>query len=134
MSWMLTGIAGPMALAVVALVGYWIGLRKRNELDAALQEVEDSKRNLYRADSVIRQVESVSAQLRRHLAAHHASVRHCQEQIRQLGEQMEPASEADDRTVVRRVLEPTDAVATEIATAYNELRTHMRTLSELHVV
>jgi diguanylate cyclase len=109
----------PLALAVVATIGYVFGRRGRNvSTDAALQ----SSRELRRAQTVASELEKIALDVRKSLARHHASVVKFKERVGKLGEQQEEACWKDLCGEAEAILRPTLQLATQLASAYDEIR------------
>ncbi|MDP6442995.1 MAG: GGDEF domain-containing protein [Pirellulaceae bacterium] len=104
-----------LALAVVAVVAYWIGARRR-------ARSEDARRELKRARSVIRELEGIAQQVRKSLAAHHSSVNSFKDRIEELSKtsDSEPWRELSEEA--ERMLKPTLQLSNQIAHAYDEIR------------
>src|SRR5260370_40500256 len=61
----------PVGLAIVTVIGYLIGRRRR----AGMEEADNqARRELKRAQAVAKELEKIAELIRRHLATHHASV------------------------------------------------------------
>jgi hypothetical protein len=123
----ITGLTAPVALAAVALLGY-LSTRRRRRIKSQAKVVQHK---MHRANTVIKQLEIISQQLRRNLAEHHSTVSRCHEQIREFGERGEYMSIHDHVQDIRDMLAPTERLSREIATAYDELRRHSTTLKHL---
>lgn len=121
--WIL-GIPTPVALAAVAVMGYLVGRRYR----AGNRAAEGARRELQRAEAVIRDLETISQQVRRSLAAHHSSVLRFKEQVARLSRQREDAAWQELSNEAERMLQPTMALSTKIAHAYDEIRRHTNSL------
>ena len=107
-------------LAVVATVAYVLGQRaSQNEQDA-----EGARRELKRAKSVIRELETISQTVRQSLATHRASILDFKERVSDLGRN----SNEDGTTwkalsdEAEQMLKPTMRLSTQIAHAYDEIR------------
>jgi hypothetical protein len=121
------GLTGPVALALVALLGYIVGYHQRQrrpsdrELPLSLDET----------DALIDRIESISNQLRQSMATHHSAVNECREQIRVLSESHNSDSDTSRHMHLQAMLAPTDQLSQDIALAYDELRQHTRALARL---
>lgn len=112
-------LPAPVALATVALIGYLMG-RKTNR-SAGTSEF-NGNRELRRAENVIRELESISREVRRNLASHHASILRFKERINQLGGLHDGSTWQELSDEAERVLKPTLKLSTQIAHAYDEIR------------
>ncbi len=118
--WTAIHLPMPVALAAVALIGYLVGRRKREEqrVDGEAQ----ARRELKRAQCVAKELERIAESVRRGIATHHSSVLKFKERVSTLsGDQQEGAwqelcGEAED------MLKPTLKLAAQLATAYDEIR------------
>ena len=78
-------------MALVALLGYFVGYRRRRPASDA----RVSPLSLDETDALIEKIESISNQLRQSMATHHCTVSRCREQIRVLSESH--VSDTDNR-------------------------------------
>ena len=113
-----TGITTPVALALVAFLGYLVGIRRRNQ-DAVKSS---ARRELRRAKQVIRELETISTQVRCHLANHHASVMRFKNRVSEIGKVEDRAPWHELSAEAEQMLRPTLTLATQIAHAYDEIR------------
>ncbi len=128
---LISGIAAPFALSLVALLGYFVGLRHRQSPeDTTARETNVLHAKMNHADALLKQMDTVSRQLRHHLAAHHAALRHHRQQIVELSRQNRLGERYEDATI-DSLLAPTDQLTREIALAYDQLRRDSRKLSQL---
>jgi diguanylate cyclase len=109
----------PVALAVVATVGYLFG-RRRNVVANDL--VVRSRRELRRAQAVASELEKIAWTVRKSLSSHHASVSRFKERVGRLSDQQQEAAWKELCREAEDILKPTLRLATEIATAYDEIR------------
>ena len=112
-------LPAPVALAAVALAGYLAGRSAKRSGGSA--DV-NGNRELRRAENVIRELESISGEVRRNLASHHASILRFKERINQLGSLHDGAAWQELSDEAERVLKPTLKLSTQIAHAYDEIR------------
>ncbi len=120
------GITGPVALAAIAVLGYLFG---RSQRAAAAMEVD---RQRDQTEKVIRELETISEQIRRTLATHHGNVQRFRERIRQLGSIRPSEVETTDLChEAERILEPTTELSEDLAHAYDEIRQKVRSLHSL---
>ncbi|MCC9605777.1 GGDEF domain-containing protein [Blastopirellula sp. JC732] len=117
-NWML-GIPVPVALALVALIGYFLG--KRNA-SAAVAEQSRARREVKRAQAVIRQLEDISRDIRRNLATHQSSILHFKERINELGDSQDTQAWQNLCEEAEQMLSPTMRLSSQIANAYDEIR------------
>ncbi len=115
----LIGIPAPLALALVALVGYHYGRRNRRRIRL---DHSQTRRELERAKTLIGRLNSIAQEVRRSLAAHHAGLLLFQERINNLSSQRN--QEAWDVLCghAEEMLAPTEALSKQIAHAYDEIR------------
>ena len=125
------GLTLPVAFSSVAFLGYLAGLAHRNKTAGSQDQMAAVQRKVERADELIRRIESVSKQLRRHLAAHHANVHHCREKLQHLKQGELSTGDQQMAIAVSDILTPAEQLTHEIATAYDELRKHSRDLAKL---
>lgn len=122
------GLTAPVALALVALIGYAFGRRQKRR--TRNESLVDAK--LLRANQLLDQVESISDRLRRSMAATHSNVSRCCEQIQEMNDRAQAsAASAPQRQPLEEILGPTSRLSRDIAHAYDELRRHTRELSRL---
>ena len=112
-------LPAPVALAAVALAGYLAG---RSAKRSAGSTDVNGNRELRRAENVIRELESISGEVRRNLASHHASILRFKERINQLGSLHDGTAWQELSDEAERVLKPTLKLSTQIAHAYDEIR------------
>jgi hypothetical protein len=129
----LIGLATPVALALVAFLGYCVG--RSGGSDQTVWPAEQAAQD--KADAIIERIEHISSQLRQSMATHHSTVNRCREQIRLLSEAHSAESDSTRHMHLQAMLGPTERLTHEIAVAYDELRQHSRHLEQLrtdHVV
>jgi diguanylate cyclase len=121
----------PLALAIVAMVGYWAGWRRRTSQSEISSQ---SRRELRRAQAVARELESVSQLIQKHLAKHHASLNRFKHRVSQLDSQQHDEAWKELCLEAEEMLRPTLQLATQIATAYDEIRrqsNHLMTFTDV---
>jgi hypothetical protein len=123
------GLTGPVALALVALLGYFVGYCQRRRAS----DDRVSPMSLDETDALIDRIESISNQLRQSMATHHYTVSRCREQIRVLSESHVSDTDTAPHVHLQALLAPTDRLSQDIALAYDELRQHTRALTRLRV-
>jgi len=113
------GIPIPVALAIVAALGYWIGRRNRS---VGSDLVLRSYRDLKRARAVASELEKIAWNVRQSLAKHHASVSRFKDRVNKLSDRQQEAAWKELCREAEDVLKPTQQLATQIANAYDEIR------------
>lgn len=109
----------PMALAVVAAIGYLMGRRTQKSTN---ELVDHSKRELRHAQTVAAELEKITLGIRKSLTKHHANVTRFKDRIGKLGEQHEESAWKELCREAEEMLKPTLKLATQIANAYDEIR------------
>jgi len=109
----------PVALAVVATIGYLFGRRYKQVADDAIVR---SRRELRRAQLVGSELEKIAWSIRKSLANHHSSVSRFRERVGRLTEQQEEAACKELCREAEEILQPTLRLATQMANAYDEIR------------
>jgi len=109
----------PLALAVVATIGYLIGRRGRGDGDEVLCR---SRRELRRAQTVATELERIAWTVRKSLAKHHSSVSRFKDRVNRLSDQQREAAWKELCQEAEEILKPTMHLATQIASAYDEIR------------
>lgn len=117
-NWMF-GIPVPVALALVAAIGYFLGKRNAN---AAVAEQSRARREVKRAQAVIRQLEEISRDVRRNLATHQSSILHFKERINDLSDSQDTQAWQNLCEEAEQMLSPTMRLSSQIANAYDEIR------------
>jgi len=109
----------PVALAVVATIGYIFGRRsKKTNEESAFR----SRRELRRAQLVAAELEKIAWELRKSLASHHSSVSKFRERVSKLNDEQQEASWKELCREAEDILKPTLHLATQIGNAYEEIR------------
>lgn len=121
----LAGLPIPMALAAVALVGYVVGTWRRRKVEF---NRTSARRELRRAKSIVRSLESIADDLRANLSTHHASVRQFRARVNQLAVNQDMADWQELSEEADKFLRPTMRLATHVAQSYDELRQQMNML------
>jgi len=109
----------PVALAVVALLGYLVGRRSKPADDDILLR---SRRELRRAQSVATELEKIAWTVRKSLARHHASVSRFKDRVSRLSLEQQEAAWGELCKEAEEILRPTLQLASQMATAYDEIR------------
>jgi diguanylate cyclase (GGDEF)-like protein len=115
----------PLALAIVATIGYLVGRRTRKSTN---EMVEHSKRELRHAQTVASELEKISWGIRKSLAKHHANVTRFKDRLGKLSDQHEESAWKELCREAEEILKPTLKLATQIANAYDEIRQQSATL------
>ncbi len=108
------------ALALVAVLGYVIGHRRRVQL--AVAESSNARREMKRAQAVAKDLETIAATLRRHLAQHHSSIARFKARVHELSSTGDEGDWKDLCDEVEEILGPTIQLGMHISRAYDEIR------------
>jgi diguanylate cyclase (GGDEF)-like protein len=109
----------PVALAIIAVIGYFAGRRSRTH---AITEADKARRELRRAKVVARELEQIAEGIRKHLATHHLSVAKFKDRVSKLSSEEQEAAWQDLCVEAEQILKPTLRLAEQIALAYDEIR------------
>ena len=109
----------PVALALVALLGYLIGCYQRRINSDILAR---SERELRRAKLVAAELEQIADKIRRHLSQHQASLCRFKEHVGRLNQQQRDATWKELCHEAEEILKPTLQLANQMASAYDEIR------------
>lgn len=123
----------PIALALVALLGYLVGRRRYTSAELAGQV---PNRELRRAQGVARELERIAARIRGQLAGHQARVAKFKRQIGRLCNQQQEVAWKELCKEADTILTSTLELATQIASAHDQLRqqtSHLMTFTEVRV-
>jgi len=121
----------PVACAVIAAIGYWVGRRSREN---ARTEVDEARRELKRAKAVARELETIAESVRKNLANHHSSIDKFKGRVQELTSQNKEAAWQELCREAEEMLKPTLRLAAQIAHAYDEIRqqsNHLMTFTEV---
>ena len=121
----------PMALAIVATIGYLFGRRSKTSNE---EMVFRSRRELKRAQLVAAELEKIAWDLRKGLGKHHASVTKFRDRVGKLSGTEQQASWKELCREAEGILKPTLHLATQLANAYEEIRqqsANLMTFSEV---
>ncbi|HEX3727535.1 MAG TPA: GGDEF domain-containing protein [Pirellulales bacterium] len=121
----------PVALGVIAVLGYLVGRTSRRE---AMSEADKAHRELRRAKVVAKELEQIAEGVRKNLASHHMSVARFKERVCELGGQEKDAAWQELCTEAEQILKPTLRLAEQIAHAYDEIRqqtNHLMSFTEV---
>jgi diguanylate cyclase len=109
----------PVALALIALLGYIVGRRTRAQ---AINEADKARRELRRAQVVARELEHIAESVRKQIATHHLSVAKFKDRVTTLSKNNKDAAWQSLCSEAERILKPTLRLAEQIAQAYDEIR------------
>lgn len=121
----------PVALAIIAVLGYVVGRRSRVH---AINEADKARRELRRAKVVARELEQIAEGIRKHLATHHLSVAKFKDRVSKLSGDEQQAAWQELCSEAEQILKPTLRLAEQIALAYDEIRqqtSQLMTFSEV---
>ena len=107
-----------VALAAIAVLGYIFG---RGTARRRRPAPNQNRRQLWKAQLAIAEVERIAQHVRRNLASHHLCVLHFKDHLSELD--AEPSSATRNiRHEAEQLLRPTQQLAASMAAAYDELR------------
>ncbi|MEN6450968.1 MAG: diguanylate cyclase [Thermoguttaceae bacterium] len=112
-------IPAPVALAIMAALGYLISRWRRPVVS---DMVVRSRRELKRAQAVAVELEKIAWSVRQDLAKHHASVSRFKERVSRLSDGRQEATWKELCRESENILRPTLQLATQIASAYDQIR------------
>ncbi|HTQ39670.1 MAG TPA: GGDEF domain-containing protein [Pirellulales bacterium] len=118
--WSNLHLSTTVALAAVALIGYLVGRRKREQQQLS-SEVQ-ARRELKRAQAVAKELERIAVAVRRSIATHHSSVLKFKDRVSSLGSDQQEAAWQELCAEAEGMLKPTLKLAAQLATAYDEIR------------
>lgn len=127
-SWQLPA---PVALGAVAVLGYLVGRRRQAPIEGA--EIQ-ARRELKRAQAVAKELETIAETVRQHLATHHASIVQFKDRVFSLKGDAEEGAWQDLCREAESMIRPTLKLASQLATAYDEIRQqsgHLMTFTEV---
>jgi diguanylate cyclase len=109
----------PVALAAIATLGYLVGRwNKKSDYEA----VTYSKRELQHAQTVAAELERITWDIRKSLSKHHANVTRFKDRVNRLGDQHDDSAWKELCHEAEDMLKPTLKLASQIASAYEEIR------------
>ena len=109
----------PVALAVIAVLGYMVGRKSRR---GAMDEADKARRELRRAKVVAKELEQIAESVRKNLASHHMSVAKFKDRVSELSGADKEAAWQELCREAEQILKPTLRLAEQIASAYDEIR------------
>ncbi len=121
----------PVALALVALLGYLVG---RRSLGCTELPMETARRAVERAQSVAEELDKIADSVRRNLSQHQSSVARFRERLDGLTEAEKEAAWRTLCAEAEEILGPTMQLARQIASAYDDLRQQSTYLMEFSEV
>jgi diguanylate cyclase len=110
----------PVALAAVALIGYLVGRRGREQHQVSKEA--QARRELKRAQAVAKELERIAVAVRRSIATHHSSVLKFKDRVSTLGGGDQDGSWQELCMEAEGMLKPTLKLASQLAAAYDEIR------------
>jgi diguanylate cyclase len=121
----------PVALAVIAVLGYVVGRSSRAQ---ASTEADKARRELRRAKAVAKELEQIAEGVRKQLASHHTSVARFKDRVSELSGQDKEMAWTDLCAEAEQILKPTLRLAEQISRAYDEIRqqtNHLMSFTEV---
>ncbi len=118
-SWWQIHLPTPVALALVATIGYLVGRRRQVAIDTP--ELQ-SRRELKRAQAVAKELEKIAESVRQHLSTHHSSIVQFKERVFSLGGDRQEGAWQELCSQAEGMIGPTLKLATQLASAYDEIR------------
>lgn len=116
----LIGLPLTVALAAVAVIGYWIGRYQR--AGAAATASEATRRELKRAQAIVHDLEKIAHCIRRELALHHGNLDTFKRRVKELAHQPDTTDWRLLCDEAERLLKPTQDLAMQLAHAYDGIR------------
>jgi diguanylate cyclase len=109
----------PLALAVVATIGYLLGRQKQPDEN---EIVKRSLQELKRARTVALELEKITMTVRKSLSRHNSSVHKFKERVSRMSDLHQDAAWKELCSEAEEILKPTLQLASQIASAYDEIR------------
>jgi diguanylate cyclase (GGDEF)-like protein len=109
----------PVALSVIAVVGYMVG---RSSRARAVQEADRARRELRRAKLIAKELEQVADSVRKHLANHQQAIAQFKERLTDLAGKDKEAAWQNLCGESEQILKPTLRLAEQMSQAYDEIR------------
>lgn len=125
------GLPGPVALAIVALLGYIvgrIGRRRDTKLDSQV------RREIKRAHGVAKNLETIATEIRKDLARHRASLDRFKTRVGDLSANQTQEGWQKLCAEAEQMLGPTMELAAQLAFSYDQIRrqtNHLMTFTEV---
>lgn len=112
-----------VALAAVAVIGYLVGRHQRvAAADNERQAEAQARRELKRAHVIARDLESITQDIRKSLARHHASIARFKNRVSELSSAKNEGAWKELCNEAEEILGPTMQLAGHIAQAYDRIR------------
>jgi diguanylate cyclase len=109
----------PVALAIVATIGYLFGRRTRQANKALANH---SRSEMRRAQFVAAELEKISSEIQKNLAKHHATVTRFKDRLNKVSDQHDEMAWKELCREAEEMLKPTLKLASQMANAYDEIR------------
>jgi diguanylate cyclase (GGDEF)-like protein len=109
----------PVALSVIAVVGYLVG---RSSRARAVHEADRARRELRRAKLIAKELEQVADSVRKHLANHQQAIALFKERLTGLAGKDKEAAWQNLCGESEQILKPTLRLAEQMSQAYDEIR------------
>lgn len=125
------GLPGPVALAIVALLGYVVGRIRREPMPTSEAQ---ARREIKRAQGVAKNLETIAGDIRKDLARHRASLERFKSRIDDLNNDHSEEAWRQLCSEAEEILGPTMYLATQLAHCYDQIRqqtNHLLTFSEV---
>src|SRR4051812_34808384 len=110
----LIGLPAAVSLTIIATLGYLVS---RRTIPAAAAE-NAARQEMKRAHAVIAQLAAISQQMRKSLAQHHSTVMQFKTRLDEMQSSGEIVSPSELSLEAKRMLAPTEQLASTIAQAY----------------
>ncbi|HEX5102480.1 MAG TPA: GGDEF domain-containing protein [Pirellulaceae bacterium] len=120
MDFNIVGLPFTVALAIVAVLGYFVGRIQRSKNQEP--EDESTRRELKRAKAIIHDLETIAQNIRRDLAQHHTNLEQFKTRIGKLSRNQESTNWQVLCDEAERLLKPTQDLARQLAQAYDGIR------------
>lgn len=125
------GLPGPVALAIVALLGYVVGRVRHEKPTSGDAQV---RREIKRAHGVARNLETIATSIRKDLARHRASLDRFKAKVENLRDSPDSADWQKLCAEAEEMLGPTMHLAAQLAFSYDQIRrqtNHLMTFTEV---
>jgi diguanylate cyclase len=112
----------PLALAIVATMGYVFGTLRRRRHGENGEALLQLKKDLFRAQMAVGEMEKVVSAVRRDTAKHYARLRRFRKRIKKMGAQQKEVLWDDLCREIESILDPTLELVGEISNAQDRIR------------